>query len=99
HKCTRSEHTLIRSLRVQKIVEHCNDCRYREYYKEPTSRRTALLQLTKSNAAILSVNKGKEAPYQGSVISEAQRPHCPRLRRLIHHVDAKCREQVARPPA
>ena len=94
-----SQDAIIVSRIAQKIIKHCHSGRDGQHNKEPSSKTSAFLQLTKSDSPILRVNKIEEAANDGPIGSESQRAHRPRLAGLINHVDAKAGEQVTRAPA
>ena len=94
-----SQNAIVVSRSAQKIIKHSHGGGDGKHHKEPSSKAATLLQLTKSDARILRVNKIEEAANDGSISTESQRAYRPRLAGLIDHVDAKAGEQVTRAPA
>ncbi len=97
-KRTGAEHAIVVSRCSHEVIkdrdrrEHCQD------HKKPAAKRTALLQLTKCDAGIFSVRKLKKSGDNDALIAEAKRPDGPRLRRLVSHVNAERRQQIACAP-
>ena len=94
-----SKNAIVVSRSAQKIIKNGHGGGDGKHHKEPPSKASAFLQLTKSDAPILRVNKIEEAEDDSSISTEPQRAYRPRLAGLIDHVDAKAGEQVTRAPA
>ena len=85
----RTQNSIVVSRRAHEVIENCDGGEHRQHDEKPATKRTAFLQLTKSDAGILGVDKLKEAGNDDALVTKPQRPHRPRLRRLIGKVDAE----------
>src|SRR6267378_2005405 len=86
-KRARSEDSIVVSRRAQKIVEDGHGGCDGQHNEEPATETPALLQLTKSDSAILRINEIEEAADDGSIVRMPQPAHRPRLAGLVDHVD------------
>src|SRR5204863_400342 len=82
--------------REKKIVEDGHGGCDGQHNEEPATETSALLQLTKSDSAILRINEIEQAADDGSIVRMPQPAHRPRLAGLVDHVDAEAGEQVTR---
>src|SRR5215211_6104974 len=95
---TRAEDAIVVSRRAQEVIENGDGREYCQHDEEPATKRATFLQLSKRDTGVFGVDELKEPANDHALITEAQRPDSPRLRRLIRQVDAEGSQQIPGAP-